>query len=497
MDFNGDELTFDPSSPGTPTAVPLGGQFYAVACPSTSQCTAVGGSGDEVTFNPASPGTPTPVTIDSGSNLGSLSCPVTSQCTALADHTLVTFDPASPGSPTTATIDPSGDLWGFACPSDSQCTATDVQGQELTFDPTSPAGATPIQIAGANSLSSIACSSISHCTAVDTTGHAFIGTAGPVETLSVAKSGTGFGTVTSSPRGIDCGSNCSYGYHSGTNVALTATAAAGSTFAGWSGGGCSGTGTCTVTMSAAMDVTAAFAALPSYALFVSKSGSGSGTVTSSPAGLNCGSTCSQDYTSGTPVTLSAAAAAGSTFAGWSGACSGTSSSCTLSINSAQSVTATFEAPPANYTLTVDKTGSGFGTVTSSPVGISCGTTCTHGYTKGTSVTLTAAAGRGSIFSGWSGPCSGSGTCVIAINAAQTVTATFRLLPKPCLVPKVKGKTLKRAKQLIRAHACGVGTVKHISSRTVKKDHVISQKPKPGKRLKHGAKVALVVSNGRS
>jgi beta-lactam-binding protein with PASTA domain len=75
-------------------------------------------------------------------------------------------------------------------------------------------------------------------------------------------------------------------------------------------------------------------------------------------------------------------------------------------------------------------------------------------------------------------------------------ATFRLVPKPCLVPKAKSKTVKRAKRTIRAHACAVGKIKHATSRTVKKGHVISQKPKAGRRLKHGARVNLVVSNGR-
>src|SRR5208337_175460 len=62
--------------------------------------------------------------------------------------------------------------------------------------------------------------------------------------LTVSDSGTGSGTVTSSPSGISCGTTCSGAYNSGTTVTLSATAAANSTFAGWSGGGCSGTGTC-------------------------------------------------------------------------------------------------------------------------------------------------------------------------------------------------------------------------------------------------------------
>jgi len=86
------------------------------------------------------------------------------------------------------------------------------------------------------------------------------GTTGPepAHTLTVTKAGTGSGTVTSTPAGIDCGSACSASYGSGTTVTLTATAATGSTFGGWSGGGCSGTGTCQVTMDAAKTVTATF-----------------------------------------------------------------------------------------------------------------------------------------------------------------------------------------------------------------------------------------------
>src|SRR5262249_52175663 len=63
-------------------------------------------------------------------------------------------------------------------------------------------------------------------------------------TLSVAKNGTGTGSVTSSPAGINCGSTCSHSFADGSAVTLTATADAGSKFTGWSGGGCSGTGTC-------------------------------------------------------------------------------------------------------------------------------------------------------------------------------------------------------------------------------------------------------------
>src|SRR5215831_7419092 len=114
--------------------------------------------------------------------------------------------------------------------------------------------------------------------------------------LAVVKMGAGSGTVTSTPAGITCGATCSASFPSGTAVTLTAGPASGSTFTGWSGGGCSGTGTCTVTLTAATTVTAGFD-LQLVALTVSKTGTGTGTVTSSPAGITCVATCSASFAS--------------------------------------------------------------------------------------------------------------------------------------------------------------------------------------------------------
>jgi len=160
----------------------------------------------------------------------------------------------------------------------------------------------------------------------------------------------GNGTVTSSPAGISCPSiNCSANFASGTTVTLTATAAAGATFAGWSGAACSGTGTCSINMTAAQSVTATFN-LVTFPLSVTSAGSGSGSITSNPSGINCPTTtCSASFTSGTTVTLTATPAAGSTFAGWSGAaCPGTGA-CSLSMTANQLVTATFQV--ANISTT--------------------------------------------------------------------------------------------------------------------------------------------------
>jgi hypothetical protein len=159
--------------------------------------------------------------------------------------------------------------------------------------------------------------------------------------LTVNRTGAGTGMVTSSPAGITCGSTCSYAFLNNTVVGLTASPSAGSTFNGWSGSGCSGTGTCTVTVTADTSVSANFALGTSYTLSVSKTGAGSGMVTSSPAGITCGSACSSAFSNNTVVALTEAPSTGSTFTGWSGSeCSGTGT-CTVIMDSPKSVTANF------------------------------------------------------------------------------------------------------------------------------------------------------------
>ena len=160
----------------------------------------------------------------------------------------------------------------------------------------------------------------------------------PTYTLTVSRAGTGSGTVTSSPAGINCGSDCTEAYNSGTSVTLTATAASGSTFAGWSGGGCSGTGNCSVTMDANKTVTATFNAI-TYTLTVTV---GTGGYVSSTDGKinNCRSTCTANYSSGASVTLNAYHDSSYLFTGWTGACTRTGS-CNLTMNSNKSVGASF------------------------------------------------------------------------------------------------------------------------------------------------------------
>jgi hypothetical protein len=238
--------------------------------------------------------------------------------------------------------------------------------------------------------------------------------------LTVNPAGSGAGTVTSNPAGINCGTSCVASFDHGQTVTLTALSHINSTFTGWSGSGCAGTAPCTVSMTAARTVTATFA-LDQYRLTVSKAGNGAGTVTSNPAGINCGTTCFANFNYGQDVTLTASPSSGSTFTGWSGSgCTGTTP-CTVSVTALSTVSATFTL--LERTLSVGKAGTGMGTVVSNPAGIDCGTTCSAVYNHGTVVSVYANSST-SAFMGWSGSCVGTGPCSITMISSRSVTATF-------------------------------------------------------------------------
>ena len=158
---------------------------------------------------------------------------------------------------------------------------------------------------------------------------------------------------------------------------------------------------------------------------VTKSGTGMGTVRSSPAGIDCGATCTANFVLAGSVTLQALPdAATSDFAGWGGACSGSSSICTVTVDDAKAVTAQFAL--GSQVLTVAK--SGRGKVTSSPGGIACGSVCDKSFPRSSVVSLTAKPAPGARFRRWSG-CSGRGQrCSVQMTSDQTVRAIFAQYP---------------------------------------------------------------------
>ena len=169
----------------------------------------------------------------------------------------------------------------------------------------------------------------------------------PVRLFGLRITVNGQGSIQSSPAGINCGQVCAASFDQGTSVALTAAPANGFRFDSW-GGACSGPGGCTVTMQGETQVWATFAAIPptQHSMTVILTGTGSGTVSSQPNAIDCGTACSATFDEGVGVTLTPAAAAGSQFDGWGGACTG-AGSCAVTMNREQIVAARFQpvAPP--------------------------------------------------------------------------------------------------------------------------------------------------------
>ncbi|KJU84553.1 hypothetical protein MBAV_003251 [Candidatus Magnetobacterium bavaricum] len=175
-------------------------------------------------------------------------------------------------------------------------------------------------------------------------------------TLTVNKAGDGSGMVMSNPPGMECGQVCNGPYPKDAVTMLMAKADPLSTFVSWSGcdsdsvdigpGGNNYVALCKVTMSDNKTVTATFNknTTPGITLNVHVAGSGTGSVSSLPSGINCGSTCTTTYDANTLVTLVATAGSDSVFSTWSGCDNSensTSAKCKVTLASGKLVTATF------------------------------------------------------------------------------------------------------------------------------------------------------------
>lgn len=248
--------------------------------------------------------------------------------------------------------------------------------------------------------------------------------------LAITKVGAGLGGVTSAPGGIDCGSICQDSFQSGTSVTLTAAVGAKATFGGWGGTAekCGLNLKCTVAMDKANAVTATFIPIPDYSIAIMLPNDGSGRITSSPAGIDCGAICLGTFARGTSVKLTATVDPGSTWGGWGGeavSC-GLNLTCTISLNAAKSITAAFSKVPI-YQLTVAPTGNGVGGISSAPSAITCGESCTAAFPANTAVTLTIDHDPTSVFTGWFGDASSCGvapTCTFSMTANKQVGARF-------------------------------------------------------------------------
>jgi hypothetical protein len=188
---------------------------------------------------------------------------------------------------------------------------------------------------------------------------------------------------------------------------------------------CGGDGSCNAPLDGELgdllgaQMAAANIGIPS--LTISKAGNG--TVTGAGGKINCGGTCSATFALGTAVTV-IASPGGNVFSGWSGACTGTQLNCSLTVNDAVNVTATFTP---QFTLSVGRSNPG--TVTATPTGndreLNCGSNCSAKFTQGTNVTLNAIPPTGKSFVSWGGACAGTApTCNVTITKDTSVQANF-------------------------------------------------------------------------
>lgn len=268
--------------------------------------------------------------------------------------------------------------------------------------------------------------------------------------LTVATAGGGEGRVKSVVQGIDCANplvapsdDCTESYDGGTTVTLVATPSAGSAFQGFSPN-CAPLADqptrCVVSLDAAKTVTATFAPPSRHTIDIDTAGTGQGRVDSAPTGITClRSTvappidCSEDFISGTVVTLTATPITTdpvrySRFKGFSSNCTpvpGQPTQCTVTADADKRVLAEFEN---SRKLDVGLAGTGTGRVVSSPSGISCGSTCSAEFATGTDVVLVAEPSGDSIFRGFSSGCAPFAAlpraCSVRMDTANSVTATF-------------------------------------------------------------------------
>jgi Divergent InlB B-repeat domain len=181
-----------------------------------------------------------------------------------------------------------------------------------------------------------------------------------------------------------------------------------------------------------------------YTLTVTKAGNGDGRVLSNQGIIDCGDTCSDAYTFGKLVTLTATPDIGSAFTGWGGACTGTGQ-CQVTMLAAKSVTATFTPQKTlNVSIQVLQPSFPCGTFLLPPCEPAGGGVQTSGYScgfsgfggqgrtcppltvdEGTTLTLFAFPASGSMFVGWSGPCGGTGPCQVTLDQTKSVVALFQ------------------------------------------------------------------------
>ena len=303
----------------------------------------------------------------------------------------------------------------------------------------------------------------------------------------------------------DQGQSCFYAVTPGQEVTLRPAVATG--FVGWSVFECPALDACTIKVDSDRTVVATFT--PTSLTVVREGGDPAETVTSSDGKITCPTTCSSSqFDAFAEVTLRASPP--ESFDKWSGACqeAGSAPTCALLLSGDDVVGAKFKdagadpdiiPPRQRALLKVVIEPQGAGTVKSSrsrlSEAIDCSPVCKAQFEQGEAVTLTAQGLRGAKFAAWRADgrsCTSAASCRFAALRLTSVEAVFQFR---CLVPRVVGLRLRKAKQRIAKAHCRTGKVTRKPSSRKKKGRVLAQRPAPGKDLKSGAKVRLTVGRG--
>ena len=160
---------------------------------------------------------------------------------------------------------------------------------------------------------------------------------------------------------------------------------------------------------------------PLYTLTASRSGEGS--LSSTPAGISCPGTCEAQFVENDIVQVTATPAAGWAFSHWDGNCSGTHATCNVTMSGNRVVVARFVQ---QFNLNVYLVGDG--SVNIQPANITCSSNCTEVFNDGSVLELTASPDPGFQFNGWTGACTGTGTCNVTMSQNRSVTAEFVATP---------------------------------------------------------------------
>jgi Divergent InlB B-repeat domain len=402
----------------------------SIACPASTLCLIGDNSGNIITSTDPMAETPTWTAGNPGAGpITAVACAGTSLCVAVDQSGIISTSTNPFGGAQdwrSVAVDPvAAPLTSVSCATTTLCVATDASGDILTSrNPTGNAGAWEISAVDEHALLQVSCPTVALCVALGGQGEILVSTQ-PAEGGHSWKHAGDLGgilpaslTCPSEARCVALGEGDAFVSDfpmGGSETWLSSTLSSHQNLSSIS---CPTTTQCVAVDSLGHAIVGSGPA-PTGTLKLSLSGSGHGSVTG--VGISCPGTCSATYTRGTPITLSATSAPGSTFSGWGGPCAG-SAACTLSIGRVTELTATFGLAPVPPGFFVTVAIGGSGSVTAAK--FVCPPECRVPLAVHQTISFTARPSSGWRFQSWSGACERSGLCRLTGDENKSLRALF-------------------------------------------------------------------------